>query len=336
MAYPVLQSIIRHSTDNGLHLNIIYGNDELPTKYKNLLKKTNHIKYLPYSISKQFNEGIIILNKMDVNFIAKDKKAYFENMILRVAKADLSELSGAFKSLEGKFKRLNLFLLDIETYTQPDLELYERQLNEILLVIQKEYKQSNSIELNFVSDRLILNSMNNCNAGISHITVAPNGKFYICPGFYYNDESNNIGSVKTGMDIKNQQLLYLENAPICKYCDAFQCKRCLYLNKKTTNEINTPSHEQCVLSHIERNASLSLLKSLNIENSVSNKINIPELDYLDPFELAQKNKREIRISGKSAMFDFDNKSTENMTDRELLIRILKIQQEIIRHFNIKF
>ena len=140
------------------------------------------------------------------------------------------------------------------------------------------------IELNILSDRLVLTNMNNCEAGVKHITFAPNGKFYICPGFYFDDENDSIGDLASGINIKNQQLYKLEYAPICRTCDAFQCKRCVYLNRKTTLEVNTPSHEQCVVSHLERNCTKDLLdKARNAIPELAEK-EITEIDYLDPFD----------------------------------------------------
>ena len=91
---------------------------------------------------------------------------------------------------------------------------------------------------------------------------------------------NSIGDLVNGLDIKNKQLHRLDHAPICKHCDAWQCKRCIWLNHKTTLEVNTPSHEQCVISHLERNASRELLRRINLPN----KEDIKEIDYLDPFD----------------------------------------------------
>ncbi|MDR2410200.1 MAG: CXXX repeat peptide maturase, partial [Bacteroidales bacterium] len=79
----------------------------------------------------------------------------------------------------------------------------------------------------------------------------------------------------------------LEYAPICRKCDAYQCKRCLWLNRKTTLEINTPSHEQCVIAHLERNKSLELLLELQEHNIFLDK-SINEIDYLDPFDIVEK------------------------------------------------
>ena len=132
---------------------------------------------------------------------------------------------------------------------------------------------------------LMLKQMNNCGAGDTTITLAPNGKFYICPAFYYEDEADSIGDLENGLDIKNKQLYRLDHAPICRHCDAWQCKRCIWLNRKTTLEVNTPSHEQCMLAHLERNASRDLLNDIRKHGTfLPEQEEIKEIDYLDPFD----------------------------------------------------
>ena len=100
------------------------------------------------------------------------------------------------------------------------------------------------------------------------ITVAPNGMFYICPSFYYDERmgidnlmhykhpssDRYVGDLESGLGISNSALLDLQHAPLCRNCDAFHCNRCVWLNQKLTLDINTPSHQQCVMSHVERNA----------------------------------------------------------------------------------
>lgn len=91
-----------------------------------------------------------------------------------------------------------------------------------------------------------------------------------------------------GLDIKNSQLYKLLYAPICRNCDAFQCKRCVWLNRKTTYEINTPSHEQCVVAHLERNASRVLLNNIRKYGEYLPHIEIKEIKYLDPFDIRKQ------------------------------------------------
>ena len=128
--------------------------------------------------------------------------------------------------------------------------------------------------------------MNNCNAGYESITLMPNGRFYPCPGFYYDNLDEDFGNIEQGVSVRNQQLYKLDHAPICSHCDAYQCRRCVWLNRKTTLEVNTPSKEQCVWSHIERNASGKILSSIrkNLGQMVLQNISIPEIKYLDPFD----------------------------------------------------
>ena len=110
-------------------------------------------------------------------------------------------------------------------------------------------------------------------------------KFYVCPAFYYDDESQSVGSIEDGeVSIKNAYLFSLKHAPICQHCDAWQCKRCVWLNRLTTREVNTPGHEQCVASHIEREAMRQVLEVLNDQGDFAFQSEIPKLDYNDPFE----------------------------------------------------
>jgi CXXX repeat peptide maturase len=127
--------------------------------------------------------------------------------------------------------------------------------------------------------------MNNCNAGVESITLAPDGNYYICPGFYIDNLETPLDESIRGVNIPNQYLYEIANSPICRKCDAWHCRRCVYLNKKTTLEVNSPSHEQCVISHIERNCSKQLLD--NIKKVVMDYLpetEIEEIDYLDPFD----------------------------------------------------
>ena len=106
----------------------------------------------------------------------------------------------------------------------------------------------------------------------------------------YQDEGGYaIGNLFEGLDIRNPQLYRLDHAPLCRRCDAYQCKRCVWLNRKTTWEVNTPSHEQCVLAHLERNASRELLNRMRNHGSfLSGQEEIEKIDYLDPFEVRKK------------------------------------------------
>ena len=159
---------------------------------------------------------------------------------------------------------------------------YEEALTFIANKILLLYKDKIPVQFNLITDRTMLSKMNNCNAGVDSITVSPDGNFYICPAFYLSNESP-CGKCESDVVIPNKHLLGIKYAPICRECDAFHCRRCVKLNKDLTLEVNTPSHQQCFMTHIERKVSKKLLAEIRKYGAYAPNISIPDIDYNDPF-----------------------------------------------------
>lgn len=205
-----------------------------------------------------------------------------------MSKSELFASADQICGLIEKADRLNIVLTDIETFRADDFDSYKKCLKTLADKLEEQYAAGKSPQLNLLTDRMMLDKMNNCGAGDTNITLAPDGKFYVCPAFYYSIDGYNIGSLADGLDIKNSQLYKLDHAPICRECDAYQCKRCVWLNRKTTLEVNTPSHEQCVVAHLERNASRELLANIRKHGVFLPDNEIKEIDYLDPFDVRKR------------------------------------------------
>lgn len=249
----ILREGIRFSMKENLNIQFVYPSHNLPDYVDTAVNQIDHIKI--------GCDDVIIYNSWPARFDL-DKIC-----VLRLNKEELFS-----KHLPNELPiRLNIVIKDIDTFRQGDFAKYKEWLEYEAKRI-REFSQ----QINILSDRLELDKMNNCNAGWESITLAPNGKFYICPAFYHEDLGS-VGDLKSGLKIQNPQLFRLDHAPICSHCDAFQCRRCIWLNLKTTLEVNTPSHEQCVISHLERNAS-----------RIINNEKIPSIDYLDPFDIIKR------------------------------------------------
>jgi len=277
-----LKDVIFFAQKENMIINFLIGKEKLPKEYLDVMGTINHIIISSYGSQINNDEDIFVVDYNNEN--QKPEISNHANVILRIEKIYLSELASIIKDVKVN-KRINIVLLDIDTYTESDFDKYKKQLEVIKNSYAVGWNENSQMELNILSDILVLTRMNNCDAGIMHITFAPNGKFYICPAFYFENESDSAGDLINGVNIRNKQLYALEYAPICRKCDAFQCKRCSYLNRKTTMEVNTPSHEQCVVSHLERNLSGALLFSLQKSDIYNNVENIPSINYLDPFDL---------------------------------------------------
>ena len=330
ISFNLLENIIDYAIKNNICINFLYGDTVLPTEYEQIIETVEHIKLMPPGINNTYDDAVLIIDaeKKQQHFNALEDND-FKNIILRIDKENIKTFSVIVKQLIGKFKRLNVILKDVDKYETSSMTVYESQLEEISKLIKMEYQKGNYIEVNVVTDRIFLTNMNNCNAGIEHITIAPNGKFYLCPAFYYDDEDNNIGDLQTGIIIGNSKLLELEYAPICRNCDAYHCKRCVFLNNKTTSEINTPSKQQCTLAHLERNVSGKFQEIISADLNMSDRLTpIPEIDYLDPFDII--NNRSLDAETREKHFaELLSKPLENVPVQQLLWQIYKINPTVL-------
>lgn len=281
----VLKAAIRFGMVENLMIQFVYPEGELPQEYKDAVESIDHSKIVPAKSKDSallIEADVVVFNEWSdmVDFSFCDQQAY----VLRTNKTDLFARYAEIVPVLGKAIRLNVVITDVETFTDEDSKKYKQMLAFLSDEVEELYAGGKSSQLNLLTDRMMLKEMNNCGAGQGNITLAPNGKFYICPAFYYLDEADSIGDLEHGLDIKNKQLYRLDYAPICSHCDAYQCKRCIWLNRKTTLEVNTPSHEQCIVAHVERNASRQLLTNIRKYGIFLPETEIKEIDYLDPFD----------------------------------------------------
>ena len=296
----VLKDGIKYAMLENLTIQFVYPEYSLPEEYNDIIDTIDHCKIVPStSIDSKLRNAADVVVFSDWTGMQFYPFIQGQSYILRTSKLDFFDRFLFLKDVLSKVSRLNVVLTDIETFDEQDFKKYEEILTSLSSIVEQMFVDGKSPQLNLLTDRMVLSEMNNCNAGENNITLAPDGKFYVCPAFYnlptidghertMGDICNkgyNIGNIYDGLDIKNPQLYKLAYAPICRNCDAYQCKRCILLNRKMTYEVNTPSHEQCVVAHLERNASRKLLNSIRKHGSfLTEQEGIKEIDYIDPFE----------------------------------------------------
>ena len=299
-----LKAGIFYAMKENLMIQFVYPDFELPQEYKDVINTIDHSHFVSACCEdKRLLEEaeVIVLNdwKETERITWRGDASY----VLRTTK---SELFANYKQVGNSLrmvKRMNVVITDLELFTEEDFATYKTVLSSFAETLEQLYANGKTSQLNLLTDRMMLDKMNNCNAGWENITLAPDGKFYVCPAFYHAQQADgsetslsevcekgfSVGDLKSGLDIKNPQLYRLDHAKLCRNCDAYQCKRCIWLNRKTTCEVNTPSHEQCVVAHLERNASRLLLNNIRKHGSfLPEKEEIKEIDYLDPFEIREQ------------------------------------------------
>ena len=281
-----LKAGIIYAMKENLMIQFVYPDYELPSEYKEVIETIDHSKIVSSLCEDEaLRDEADVIVYHDWTGLSFGKFEEDKSYVLRTTKADLYDRYLFVKDVLTKVTRLNIVITDVESFKEEDFERYKQILETLSGCLEKLYADGKTPQLNILTDRMMLKEMNNCGAGDINITLAPNGKFYVCPAFYCDDEADSIGDLEKGLDIRNKQLYKLDHAPICRHCDAYQCKRCIWMNRKTTLEVNTPSHEQCVLAHLERNASRDLLNNIRKHGSfLPEQEEIKEIDYLDPFD----------------------------------------------------
>ena len=286
MPIETLRKAILFGMKQNLMIQYVYPEYELPEEYEDVIESIDHVK---------IGRNVKVFNEVP-------KKLEGDNVVIRLKIADFISKQYDIAALLPQAKRLNICLTDIESFKDEQQGEYEKALNTLNSVLLNLYKEQKQPQLNILTDRLQLTEMHNCEAGIGNITVAPNGKFYLCPAFYYDERmginnrmnhvtkeaTRSVGDLDNGLNIPNKQLLQLDHAPLCRICDAYHCNRCIWLNQKLTWDNNTPSHQQCVISHLERNATRQLLADIRKIGEFLPELEIKEIEYLDPFDVKEE------------------------------------------------
>ena len=295
MPFETLKAGIVYAMKENLNIQFVYPSYPLSEEYLEVIDSIDHTDIKLANLGD--DADVVVMD--GINQIPGANDNDFKqgvSYVLRLSKHELFEEIANVCALLNKVERLNVVITDVENFTDADFERYSEVLRMLSQEVEKLYVAGKVVQLNLLTDRMMLEKMNNCGAGDTSVTLAPDGKFYVCPAFYLTDEDDgmgalhtSIGDVKHGLDIKNPQLYKLDHAPLCSRCDAYQCKRCIWLNRKMTYEVNTPSHEQCVMAHLERNASRDLLNAIRKYGAfLPEQEEIKEITYLDPFDVRKE------------------------------------------------
>jgi CXXX repeat peptide maturase len=278
-----LKAGLLYAMKENLNIQFVYPVYPLPKEYDEVIDSVGHVNIKPAACAA--DADIVVFD----DIVTLSSFAEFSKGIAYVLRTDRRTLfDGVARVLPvlHKVERLNIVITDLDEFAEEDFKAYADALQTLAMEVENVYVSGMSVQLNLLTDRMMLDKMNNCGAGDTSLTLAPNGKFYVCPAFYLSADGYAVGDLENGLDIRNAQLYQLDHAPLCRNCDAYQCKRCIWLNRKTTLEVNTPGHEQCVAAHLERNASRNLLLAIRKYGEFLPDVDeIKEITYLDPFDV---------------------------------------------------
>lgn len=315
----VIEKVLESQHDQLKYVYFITSDDApLFCNYKKQYIGTNHMSHELYKKGLDFcieNEVLpIFLGEYDVD-LDSEKKIFFEikegtgflnpsrgitvtQELLQkintpvvnyvICKKDILVLTDNIKKFyEANVKRVNIFISDIEEWDDEDITVYKKSLDELAdFYFKLVYAGNLAFQINILSDRLMLfdKEIRDCAAGINSVSLAPNGKFYACPGFYFTNPDWSIGTIETGIENSEKERYFRERSPMCSDCKADSCHRCLLNSKIATGEVNVPSSNQCRISYIQANTQKDLYDRLIVEfgdKYMFSAYDLPKLDYVD-------------------------------------------------------
>lgn len=213
-----------------------------------------------------------------------DEKVLIDNVILNVKQDEINKLSDAIGKLIKFSNRINLNITGLNRHFNENEYKYQMEIIRDKIVDIWENEGSFK-EISLLTDILFLDKHENCQAGQNSFVLSPLGKIHTCCAEFSNVEDDFIGETRHGIIKEYGSYLYeIQNSNLCRICDAYQCKDCVYINKKNTKEYNVPPSFQCRKSHIERGVSLDLKSILRDCPLIPDKntLEIKNDDYLDP------------------------------------------------------
>lgn len=281
MSLETLREGIVFAMKHNLHIQYLLPDYELPKAYWDLMDSYSRDIIGPICFSASC--AVVVVDGIDELSGCRNLLDPSKRYIVRTTVQGFLEGYRLIADIIAKGISVNVVYVDVEKFDDDFIDAYEEALSYISKTFLNLLSEGVDVSSNLLTDRLVLNCINCCGAGDTVVTLAPDGRLYPCSAFYLTDGDHGYVASIEDPSFPNQNLFKLSHSPLCRECDAYQCKKCVWLNKLLTCEVNVPSHQQCVMAHIERNVSKKLLEEFH-RKGILNEISIKDIDYLDPFD----------------------------------------------------
>lgn len=281
MSLEMIEQGLRYCRQNFMSPVFVHGTEQFLNIDFSRAFEEHHIQHIiPIHLrakAASLRDVLVVIDHSSIDLCDE----HLSNCIYNIHQSKLQFLAGDVISLFNFADRINVNVLGLNQ--EFDENSYYEQLMQIKnYLVEISEKGSLQKEINILTDLCFIDERNNCKAGERAFAYAPNGEFFACPAFYFDDTQTSVGSPKDGIyRLKNSHLYRCEYHPICQVCDAKQCRICIYQNLQGTKEINVSPSFQCRKSHIERRVSIALKGELALDDGKG----LPALanaNYLDP------------------------------------------------------
>ena len=196
-----------------------------------------------FKISQEENLGINDAYVYDGNSF---KSVSCGSIIITINRSILNGFDEIVIQAAKLYRRINIFVQDIEEMNANDMAMYQIGLDKIIS------------ELSKWSHKPVINIFNDCyrycEAGVTSLTLAPDGLIYLCPAFYFNQLKHTaVGTIHDDyFSYSAPKTAKKESTAIVSEKEAIY-SNCIYNNYICTTELNIPSEQYVRIEKINQN-----------------------------------------------------------------------------------
>lgn len=281
--HPVTETVEVMSEDLVIEaINYCFNNHIVPVFIGDEAGRYAELGLVITKSKERFNHKARILCEQDTS---SNDEINDESVILVLNKHRIIHLSDILHSLFERVPQgsnISVFFEDVSSFTQDDVLAYQKQLSQVSDILFGYWSHGNFLNLNLLTHIFYEYVTGHCKAGIDRITLAPDGYFYFCPAFYYDNKmriEHRIGQIDKGLYSPELRFCDTSKNTGCRTCSSTHCLSCLYLNKTKTGEFCVPPEIQCLKSNIERIESSKLYEKIKKVVSLDQRFKIRVDDW---------------------------------------------------------
>lgn len=211
-----------------------------PEKLPDFIQNTVHVVMYPAKCMYQKSFPLeYCIPVFEDGIVGIDEQTTADACVINLKDSRISELNNFVQRLSTQFRAITINKIGYEKWGVDEVNMYLSELRKVL-----QHCNKNGVTLNIGK----LDEAHNCRAGTYSFSLAPNGKIYACPGFYYT-KGKPLGSIKEGVALIEKHKVNC--ATFCSQCTVFHCNRCPHQSLIQTGDIAVPPNVLCELAQEE-------------------------------------------------------------------------------------
>ena len=170
-----LKEALRFSMFENLSVQYVFPHGELPKEYISTIEEVENVKIMPANSPYAEYADVLVFD----GFLNLQSNKTGVPYVVRVFRDEFLANYEKLIPLLEITPHLSVVFKDLVKFGENDFAQYKTVLSKLSNHIEKLYADGKSPQFNLLTDRMYLDKMRNCEAGVKTITLAPDGNGYV-------------------------------------------------------------------------------------------------------------------------------------------------------------